>query len=124
MKAIRVHEFGGPEVLTLEEVPPPQAREGQVVVQIRAIGVNPVDTYIRAGLYAVKPPLPYTPGMDAAGSIAAIGAGVTRVKVGDQVYLAGALTGVYAEQALCAQEQVWPLPQNVSFEQGAAIAVP
>ena len=67
MKAIRVHEFGGPEVLQLEEVPTPQPGAGQVLVRMHAIGVNPVETYIRAGTYALKPTLPYTPGNDGAG---------------------------------------------------------
>ena len=67
MKAIRVHAFGDPEVLGLEEVPTPQARPGQVVVRLHAIGVNPVETYIRAGTYGRLPELPYTPGNDGAG---------------------------------------------------------
>src|SRR5262249_58955888 len=124
MKAIRVHEFGGPEVLKLEDVPSPQVREGQVLVRIRAIGVNPADTYIRAGRYAVRPTLPYTPGMDAGGTVDSVGSGVTRVKVGDRVYVAGSLTGVYAELALCSQDQVWRLPDNISFEEGAAVHAP
>ena len=66
MKAIVVHEFGGPEVLKLEEVPTPKPAAGQVLVRVHAIGVNPYDTYMRAGTYALKPPLPYTPGSDAA----------------------------------------------------------
>ena len=73
MKAIRVHEFGGPEVMKLEEVPDLTAGPGQVVVSVKAVGVNPVDSYIRTGAYAVKPPLPYTPGIDAAGTVEAVG---------------------------------------------------
>jgi len=72
MKAIRVHEFGGPEVMRLEEVPQPQPGPGQVLVRVHASGVNPVDTYIRGGLYAAKPALPYTPGKDAAGVVEAV----------------------------------------------------
>ena len=75
MKAIRVHEFGGPEVMKLEEVPDIEAGPHQVIVHIRAVGVNPVDTYIRAGMHARKPPLPYTPGSDAAGDVVAVGSG-------------------------------------------------
>jgi len=71
MKAIRVHEFGGPEVLKLEEVATPKPSAGQVLVRIHAAGVNPYDTYMRAGTYALKPPLPYTPGSDAAGVVEA-----------------------------------------------------
>src|SRR5215216_6334814 len=101
MKAIRVHEFGGPEVLKLEEVPDLKPGPEQVLVRVKAVGVNPVDTYIRSGMHAVKPSLPYTPGMDAAGDVEAIGEGVRRVAVGDRVYTGGSLTGTYAEQALC-----------------------
>jgi len=85
MKAIRVHQFGGPEVLKLEEVPTPKPDSGQVLLRVRAVGVNPYDTYMRAGTYAIKPPLPYTPGSDAAGTVEAIGSGVTKVKPGDRV---------------------------------------
>src|SRR5215471_10705001 len=98
MKAIRVHEFGGPGVLRLETVPDPVAGAGQVVVSVKAGGVNPVDTYMRAGTYARKPPLPYTPGTDGGGLIESVGAGVTNVKPGDRVYTSGTLTGSYAEK--------------------------
>lgn len=124
MKAIRVREFGGPEVLQLQEVPDLKPSAGQVVVRIRATGVNPVDTYIRSGNYARKPSLPYTPGTDGAGTIEAVGPGATRFAVGDRVYLAGSLSGTYAEQALCEERTVFPLPANVSFAQGAAMHVP
>jgi len=124
MKAIRVHEFGGPEVMKLEEVPDLTAGRGQVTVRVKAVGVNPVDTYIRSGVYAVKPPLPYTPGMDAAGTVEAVGEGVESVQVGERVYVAGTLRGAYAEQALCDASQVHPLPEQVSFAQGAGINIP
>ena len=124
MKAIQVHEFGGPEVLKLEEAPDPTPGPGQVVVRIHAAGVNPVDTYVRAGSHAVRPPLPYTPGMDAAGVIESVGEGVTRVKPGDRVYVAGTISGAYAEKALCAESHVHALAERVSFEQGAAVGVP
>ncbi len=124
MKAIRVHEFGGPEVMKLEDVPDPQAGPGQVVVHIHAAGVNPVDSYVRTGTYAFKPSLPYTPGTDAGGEVLAIGPGVQRVKAGDRVYTTSPNTGTYAEQVLCAEAQVHCLPDNVSFEQGAAMGVP
>src|SRR2546422_6103944 len=80
MKAIRVHKFGGPEVLQLDDVPDPKPGPGQVVVRIRAAGVNPVDTYIRSGSYAMLPTLPYVPGNDCAGVIETVGQGVTRFK--------------------------------------------
>lgn len=121
MKAIRVHEFGGPEMLKLEEVPDLQTGSGQVAVRVHAIGVNPVESYIRTGTYAIKPQLPYTPGADAAGEVFSVGPGVTAFKPGDRVYTAGSISGTYAEQTLCAEGQVVPLPANVSYEQGAAM---
>ena len=124
MKAIRVHEFGGPEVMRVEDVPELSAGSGQVVVRVHAAGVNPVDTYIRSGAYARKPSLPFTPGSDAGGVVDQVGEGVTTVRPGDRVYVAGSLGGTYAEQALCAEGQVHPLPDAVSFAQGAAIGVP
>jgi NADPH2:quinone reductase len=124
MKAILVHEFGGPEVLKLEEIPTPAPGPGQVLVKVHAAGVNPYDTYMRSGTYAIKPPLPYTPGSDAAGVVEAVGAGVTKVKPGDRVYTAKTITGAYAEYALTMEEQVNRLPQNVGFDQGAALWVP
>src|SRR5215469_14387849 len=124
MKAILVREFGGPEVLKLEEVPIPKPAAGEVLVRIHAAGVNPVDTYMRAGTYARKPTLPYTPGTDAGGVIDSVGAGVTTVKAGDRVYTSGSLTGSYAEKALCDAARVHLLPERVSFAQGAALYVP
>jgi len=124
MKAIRVTAFGGPEVLRLEEVPTPKPGPGEVLVRIHAVGVNPVETYIRAGTYARLPELPYTPGNDGAGVVEEVGADVNDFKAGDRVYTAGSLTGTYAEFALCRKEQVHPLPANVSFAQGAAIGTP
>ena len=124
MKAICVHEFGGPEVMKLEEVPDLTAGPGQVVVSVKAVGVNPVDTYIRSGGYAVKPPLPFTPGLDAAGTVAAVGEGVESVEVGERVYVGGTLRGAYAEQTLCDAAQVHPLPARASWAQGASVNVP
>jgi NADPH2:quinone reductase len=124
MKAIRVNEFGGPEVLRLEEAPTPQPGSGEVLVRMQAIGINPVETYIRAGKYARLPALPYTPGNDGAGVIERAGSDVTGFKAGDRVYTAGSLSGTYAEFVLCKTEQVHRLPQNVSFAQGAAVGTP
>jgi NADPH2:quinone reductase len=124
MKAIRVHQFGGPEVLKLEEIPAPKPEAGQVLVRIKAAGVNPADTYVRTGNYAVKPPLPYTPGVDGAGTIEAAGAGVTKWKPGDRVYTARTVSGTYAELALALESQVHPLPDGISFAQGAGVYVP
>jgi len=128
MKAILVRKTGGPEVLQLEDVPDPKAGPGQVVVRVRAAGVNPVDTYIRSGAYTRMPPLPYIPGADTAGIVEAVGEGVSRFKSGDRVYTVGGagglLTGAYAERLACDASQVYPLPANVSFSQGAAVGVP
>src|ERR1700722_15006173 len=124
MKAIQVFEFGGPEVLKLQEIPTPKPAAGQVLVKIPAAGVNPYDTYMRNGTYAIKPPLPYTPGSDAAGVVAALGSGVTSVKAGDRVYTAKTVTGAYAEFTVTAEDQVQQLPPNITFDQGAAIWVP
>jgi len=124
MKAILVREFGGPEVLKLEDVPTPRPAAGQVLVRIHAVGVNPYDTYMRNGVYAVKPPLPYTPGSDGAGVVEAVGQGVNQAKPGDRVYVAKTVTGAYAEYALTLESQVHPLPAKVSYAQGAGIWVP
>lgn len=124
MKSIRVYEPGEPEVMKLEEVPDLQPDPGQVVIQIKAIGVNPVDTYIRSGKQGYVPKCPYTPGADAAGVVEAVGDNVFAVSVGDRVYCAGTLSGAYAEKALCDQEQVYPLVDRISFAQGAAVHIP
>ena len=124
MKAIRAKEFGGPDVLRLEQVTAPKPGAGEVLVRIHASGVNPVETYIRAGKYARLPELPYTPGNDGAGVVEEVGADVREFKAGDRVYTAGSISGTYAEFALCRKEQIHPLPANVSFAQGAAIGTP
>ena len=124
MKAIRVEHFGDPGVLRVAEVPVPQPAAGQVLVRLKAIGVNPVETYIRSGNYARKPELPYTPGSDGAGIIEAVGEGVTTFKPGERVYTGGTVTGSYAEFTVCQLPQVHPLPATVSFAQGAAVGVP
>jgi NADPH2:quinone reductase len=124
MKAIQVHEFGAPEVMQIAELPDPTPGPGEVVVRNHAIGVNPVDTYIRSGIYPRKPELPYTPGTDAAGVVEAVGKGVHRLESGHRVYTAGSIHGTYAEMSLCEASQVHPLPEKISFEQGAGIHVP
>src|SRR5207244_109484 len=124
MRAIRVSEFGGPETLRLQDVPDPKPDSGQVLVRVKAAGVNPVDTYIRAGAYARKPSLPFTPGTDAAGVVDAVGPNVKQFKPGDRVYTNGTITGAYAELALCEESRVHPLPSKISFAQGAALGVP
>lgn len=124
LKAIVVTEFGAPEVMQLEDVPVPEPSGSQVLVRINAAGVNPVDTYLRTGIHAHAPKLPYTPGKDAAGVVESVGEAVTKFKVGGRVYTADSLTGTYAEFTLCEENQLGRLPENVSFEQGAGIWTP
>jgi len=124
MKAIVVKDFGAPEVMNLEEIETPEPNEDQVLVRVKAAGVNPVDTYIRTGTYAQKPDLPYTPGKDAAGIVEKIGANVTELAVGDRVLTADAGSGTYAEFCVCEERHLIKLPENVSFEQGAGVFVP
>jgi NADPH:quinone reductase len=123
MRAIVVREFGSPDVMKLENVSEPVPGPGQVTIRVHSAGVNPVDTYIRAGAYARKPDLPYTPGTDVGGVVHGVGANVTRVRVGDRVY-GNAVVGGYAEIAVCEEWQAHPLPTAASFQQGAAIGVP
>jgi NADPH2:quinone reductase len=128
MKAILARGFGGPEVLKLEEVPDPVAGKGQVRVVVHAVGVNPYDTYMRGGGYAIKPDLPYTPGADAAGVIDQVGDDVAGWQTGDRVYISGTAQGkahgAYAAMAVCEAAQVHRLPARVSFAQGAGLFVP
>ena len=118
MKAIRIHEFGGPEVLRIEDVPVPQAGPGQALIKISAIGVNYLDIYHRTGVYPL--PLPLTPGTEAAGVIAALGEGVTDLAEGQRVAYAGPI-GAYAEYAVVPAARLVPLPKGTSDEQAAAV---
>src|SRR5262245_61739087 len=129
VRAIVVREFGGPDVLRVEDAAPLTPEPTQIAVRIRAAGVNPVDTYLHTGTYTFKPPLPYTPGIDGAGDIVAVGSAIEGFSIGDRVYIANdntglARTGTYAEQALCQPTQLHPLPASTSFAQGAALGVP
>ncbi|HMO27159.1 MAG TPA: alcohol dehydrogenase catalytic domain-containing protein, partial [Tepidisphaeraceae bacterium] len=127
MRAIQVKTFGAPSVMELVELPEPAPASGEVRVRIHAAGVNPVDAYIRSGNYALKPDLPYTPGGDGAGTIEAIGSDVVGLTLGQRVYvggtIAGNIFGTYATHALCRADQVHPLADHLSFEQGAAVNV-
>lgn len=123
MRAIMVHEFGPPEVMRLEELPDPIPGPGQLLIRVKAIGVNPVDTYIRAGLF-YRRGLPYTPGTDLSGVVEAIGEGVSAFKPGDRVYTSGTVTGAYAGLSLCAEKQCHMLPKTLTFAQGACVGVP
>jgi NADPH:quinone reductase len=124
MKAIVIREFGEPEVMKVEEIETPQPSGSQVLVRAHAIGVNPVETYIRGGNYPSKPDLPYTPGKDAAGVVEAIGDDVTKWAPGDRVYTAQSVTGTYAEYTMCNETDLGRLPDNISFEQGSGIWTP
>ncbi len=128
MNAIRVHQFGDPSVMKLETIPDRAPEAMQVLVKVEAVGVNPVDTYIRSGVYASLPPLPYTPGADAAGLVEAVGPGMREFKPGDRVYISGTVdgraSGSYAQKALCNVDQVHHLASHVSFAEGAGVGVP
>ena len=135
MKAIRAHSFGGPENLKVEEIDDPVAGPGEVVIDVKAAGVNPSDVYMLTGTYALTPNLPYVPGYDAAGVISAVGAGVTGYAVGDHVLTCPGIgmqddqpdlgiTGCFAEKVARKAADIRRLPDGVSFSQGAAIGVP
>ncbi|XP_005385289.1 PREDICTED: quinone oxidoreductase isoform X2 [Chinchilla lanigera] len=125
MRAIRVFEFGGPEVLKLQsDVVVPVPKDHQVLIKVHACGVNPVETYIRSGTYSRIPPLPYTPGTDVAGVIESIGDNVSAFKKGDRVFTTSTISGGYAEYALAADHTVYTLPEKLNFRQGAAIGIP
>ena len=128
MQAIRGYSFGGPEVLVLDEVEDPAPGPGEVVIDVLAAGVNPADTYMRSGTYAIKPDTPYIPGGDAAGVICAVGEGVDGFDIGDRVFTGASLsfdfTGCYAEKVRRAASDVLPIPEDVEYAQAAAFGVP
>ncbi|WP_413698744.1 NADPH:quinone reductase [Psychromonas sp. KJ10-10] len=122
MKAIQAQDYG--EQFQLNECPDLTVADGQILISIKAAGVNPVDTYIAAGTNNYTTTFPHTPGKDATGVILALGANVDGFQVGQRVYCAGTLTGASAEQALANPNQVFPLSDKLSFEQGACLGVP
>ncbi|XP_060940166.1 quinone oxidoreductase-like isoform X1 [Limanda limanda] len=125
MRAIRVSEFGGPSVLSLcSQVTVPKPGPRQVLIRVQACGVNPVETYIRAGTYSKKPTLPYTPGNDVAGVVETAGEGVVAFKAGDRVFTTATVSGAYAEFTVAADDCVHKLPDALDFTQGAAIGIP
>ncbi|RLM57133.1 NADPH:quinone reductase [Halobellus sp. Atlit-31R] len=123
MRAVRFHEHGGPEVLTVDDVDEPDPDHGQVVVDVEAAGVNPVDTYFREGAYPV-PHLPFIGGGDLAGTVAAVGEGVEAFAVGDRVFgtgLGNGMPGSYAEAAVAPADYLAHLPEEIDFEDAAAL---
>jgi NADPH2:quinone reductase len=119
MRAVRIHELTGPQALRVDEVPAPEARAGQVLIEVKAAGVNFPDILQTRGQYQFKPTPPFSPGGEVAGVVRAVGDGVTRVKVGDRVATT-MLYGGFAEQVVVPEISVVPLPDGVSFEVGAA----
>ncbi|KAM3914676.1 quinone oxidoreductase-like [Leptodactylus fuscus] len=125
MRAIRVSEFGSPEVLKLlTDVPVPLPAENQVLIRVHACGINPLETCIRAGTFAWKPTLPYTPGSDISGIVVDVGRNVTTFKKGDRVFTTATITGGYAEYTVASEDTVYQLPEQLNFKQGAAISIP
>ncbi len=121
MKAVVFDKVGGPEVLKIAEVPKPEVKPGTVLVKVRAAGINFADTLFRLGQYMMQPQLPDTPGLEAAGEIEAVGAGVENLRPGQRVAALG--SKMYAEYALAPATQVIPIPDSLSFEQAAAFPV-
>ena len=116
--AIVVHEHGDPSVLKLEKKEVPSALQpSQILIKVFAVGVNPYETYLRAGLNGYKANLPYTPGADAAGEVEAVGSQVKKFKVGDRVWTTATVTGAYASKAVVEEKTAFPLPSNTSYEQ-------
>jgi NADPH2:quinone reductase len=120
MKAIRVHETGGPEVLRLEEVESPVPGPGELLMDVEATGVNFIEIYRREGLYTV--PRPFTPGSEAAGVVRAVGGGVTELAPGDRVFSQD-VKGAYAEQAIVPADRAVRIPDGVTTKQAAAVAL-
>ena len=118
-QAIRIHANGGPEVMRWEDVPTPEPGHGEALVRHAAVGLNYIDVYFRTGLY--KAPLPSTPGMEAAGVVVAVGAGVTEVKLGDRVAYAGGPIGAYSTERAIAADRLVLLPDSIDAKTGAAM---
>ena len=117
MQAIRMHQTGGPEVFALETLPDPAPAPGEVLIDVEAVGVNFIDCYHRSGLY--PQPLPFTPGVEGAGTVCALGTGVTDWQIGDRVAWAG-VPGSYAERIVVPTDRLVPIPATLTAEQAAA----
>ncbi|XP_062993429.1 quinone oxidoreductase [Elgaria multicarinata webbii] len=125
MRAVKVFEFGGPEVLKLQsDISLPVPKENQVLIKVHACGINPVETYVRSGNYAIKPALPYTPGTDVSGVIQGVGEHVAAFKKGDRVFTISTVSGGYAEYTVASVDTVFSLSDKLDFKQGAAIGIP
>lgn len=124
MKAMQIDQYGAASELTLRDVPRPAVAPGQILVNVKAAGVNPVDTYIRSGTNNYTANFPHTPGVDGSGIVAAVGEGITDFALGDRVYFSRNLTGSAAEYALTLPTHTFPLPDSLSFEEGACLGVP
>jgi NADPH:quinone reductase-like Zn-dependent oxidoreductase len=122
MKAIRVHEFGGPEVLKYEDVPIPAPAEGEMLVRVFAAGVNPVDAAIRQGRFGRRP-VPFTPGFDVSGVVESVGEGVTKFKAGDAIFACQNLNrgGSYAQYTIVREDEAALKPQNLSHNEAAGV---
>ena len=123
MQAIQLQNYGGPDVLVLQQAPRPEPNADQVLIRLKAAGVNPADWKMRAGLYKqfMQLNFPWTPGLDGSGIVEAVGSNVTALKEGDEVY--GIVSGGYAEYALALASDVQPKPASLTFEQAAALPV-
>jgi NADPH:quinone reductase-like Zn-dependent oxidoreductase len=121
MQAIQAQDYGGPEVLVLEQVPRPEPNDGQVLIRLKAAGVNPADWKYRTGLYKQFMPLefPWTPGLEGSGVVEAVGASVSSLKKGDEVY--GIVSSGYAEYALALANEIQRKPVELTFEEAAAL---
>ncbi|WP_318247672.1 NADPH:quinone reductase [Solibacillus merdavium] len=128
LKAIRINQFGTTENLVVEQTEIQAPSKNEVRINLYAAGVNPSDVYTSTGTYAIKPELPYTPGLDGAGIVEEVGDLVTNVKVGDRVFIAslpnGDTTGTIAEKIVCESRFVHSIPEHISFEEGAALGIP
>ncbi|XP_021921683.1 quinone oxidoreductase-like isoform X2 [Zootermopsis nevadensis] len=124
MRALRIHKFGGPDNLKLENVPIPSVGDSEVLVCVNAAGINPVDTYIREGAYAALPKLPAILGREVAGIVEEVGEGVKSMKKGDRVFALLTENGGYAEYVACEEENVYPLSEKLTFSQGSGLYIP
>ncbi len=122
MKALLCTEYGPPNKLTVQDVPPPKAGPGQVVIDVKASALNFPDALMVQGLYQVKPPLPFSPGAEVAGIVKEIGEGVQGLKIGDRI-IGFPGTGGFAEECVVAAEKIMPLPENMDYATGAALVL-